>query len=173
MKYSNYPQFSLLFLLSLLFILSVGCAPNGTYPYQPIVDVPFSDIQPLELGVQTDRGLQFTLNTVLFKVDKASLLPAGQRKVNEFSEVIQQSSNRMVLIAGHTDSTGGEAYNENLSERRAYSVRDALIADGVDSERLIVSAFGEKQPIASNATALGRKKNRRVEITLLNENVSQ
>jgi len=172
MKYSNYPQFSL-FLLSIFFILSVGCAPIGKYPRQPLVAVPFSDIQPVALGVETDRGLQFTLNTVLFKVDKASLLPAGQRKVNEFAGVIQQSSNRMVLIAGHTDSTGGETYNDNLSERRAYSVREALIAEGVDSERLIVSAFGEKQPIASNATALGRQKNRRVEITLLNENVSQ
>jgi len=64
------------------------------------------------------------------------------------------------MIAGHADSTGGEAYNDNLSERRAYSVRDALIAEGVDSERLIVSAFGERQPVASNATALGRQKNR-------------
>lgn len=167
MKYSNYPQFGL---LSLLFILSVGCA---RYPRQPIVAVPLSDIQPMALGVETDLGLQFTLNTVLFKVDKASLLAAGQRKVNEFAGVIQQSSNRMVLIAGHTDSTGGEAYNDTLSERRAHSVREALIASGVDAERLIVSAFGEKQPIASNVTALGRQKNRRVEITLLNENVIQ
>jgi outer membrane protein OmpA-like peptidoglycan-associated protein len=160
-------------LLSLLFILSVGCAPpSAKYPYQPLVAVPLSEIQPIELGVQTERGLQFTLNTIHFNVDKASLLPEGQRKIHEFANVIKQNSNRMVMIAGHADSTGGEAYNDNLSERRAYSVRNALIAEGVDSERLIVSAFGERQPVASNATALGRKKNRRVEITLLNEDVN-
>ncbi len=171
MKYSNHPQFNL-FLFIMITGLIFGCAPKGKYPYQPLVAVPLSEIQPVELGVQTDRGLQFTLNTVLFQVDKASLLAEGHRKINEFAGVIQQD-NRMVLIAGHADSTGGEAYNDNLSERRAYTVREALIEEGIDSERLIVSAFGEKQPIASNATALGRKKNRRVEITLLNDNVSE
>ncbi len=169
MKYSNYPQFSL---LSLLLILSLGCAPNGKYPYQPIVNVPISEIQPVELGVQTERGLQFTLNTILFQVDKASLLPEGQRKIREFANVIKQYPNRMVLIAGHADSTGGEAYNDNLSERRAYSVQQALIAEGIDPQRLIIEAFGERQPVASNATALGRQKNRRVEITILNEEVN-
>lgn len=171
MKYSNYSLFGL-FLFIMITGLIVGCASKGKYPSQPLVAVPLSEIQPVELGVQTDRGLQFTLNTILFEVDKASLLPEGQRKIHEFAEIIQQD-NRMVLIAGHADSTGGEAYNDNLSERRAYTVREALIAEGIDPERLIVSAFGERQPVASNATALGRRKNRRVEITLLNENVSE
>lgn len=172
MKYSNYPQFSLL-LFIIITGLIVGCARSAKYPYQPLVAVPLSEIQPITLGVQTERGLQFTLNTVLFELDKASLLAEGQIKIQEFANIIRQDSNRMVIIAGHTDSTGSETYNDNLSERRAYSVQEALIADGIDSKRLIVSAFGETEPVASNANSLGRKQNRRVEITLLNEAVNE
>jgi len=173
MKYSNHPLFGL-FLFIMITGLSVGCLPSINYPYQPLVAVPVLETQQIEaLGVETEKGLQFTLNTVLFEIDKAALLAEGYTKLNDFTGVIQQDINRMVLIAGHADSTGSEAYNDNLSERRAYRVREALIANGVDSERLIVSAFGETQPVASNASASGRQKNRRVEITLLNDNVSE
>jgi outer membrane protein OmpA-like peptidoglycan-associated protein len=175
MNYSNYFQFRLFNYILFIMItgLLVGCSPFAKYPHQDLGNVPVLDTQPIALGVQTDRGLQFTLNTVLFNVDKASLLPEGKSKIREFANVIQQNHNGMVLIAGHADSTGDEIYNDNLSERRAYSVQEALIAEGIDSERLIVSSFGERQPIASNATALGRKKNRRVEITLLDKNVNE
>ena len=73
----------------------------------------------------------------------------------------------VVEVAGHTDSTGSDAYNQGLSERRANSVSAYLSAQGVIPQRLITLGMGEKRPIADNASTSGRQANRRVEITMV------
>jgi outer membrane protein OmpA-like peptidoglycan-associated protein len=70
-------------------------------------------------------------------------------------------------IEGHTDSVGSKATNQKLSERRANAVRDYLIANGIDANRLTAAGYGEDKPIASNATRAGRAENRRVEVNLV------
>ena len=81
--------------------------------------------------------------------------------------VLKEFDKTLVVIAGHTDSTGSDTLNQNLSERRARSVATYLGAAGVIKERLEVIGFGETQPVASNDTAAGKELNRRVEMTLL------
>jgi OmpA-OmpF porin, OOP family len=120
-------------------------------------------------GRQTEKGLVLTLGDVLFETAKAELLPSATHNLNKIAEFLNQYQNRNVLIEGHTDDRGGDAYNQRLSEQRADSVRMALVQRGVSPQRIITHGYGKARPIESNATETGRQKNRRVEITILNE----
>ncbi|MEN8219009.1 MAG: OmpA family protein [Pseudomonadota bacterium] len=167
MKKIDFPQFTkTLAMLLVMTGLSVACAVVKEPPSLPIVAVPL--LSAPEPPPETEPRLQLVLESVLFEFDKASLLPEGLLKVKEFSKIIQQHESRRVVVAGHADSIGEESYNVKLSERRAYTVRDALIANGVSPDRLITKAFGENKPIVTNATEKGRLQNRRVEVTILN-----
>jgi len=103
---------------------------------------------------------------VLFDVDSAALKPGGYTEVNRVAEVLKQYPQTDIQIAGHTDSTGAETYNQQLSERRAMSVQNALANQGVDARRMRAIGFGESQPIADNSTPAGRQLNRRVVVTI-------
>lgn len=103
---------------------------------------------------------------VLFDINSATLKPGAYTEINRVSQVLLQYPQTTVQIAGHTDSSGSETYNQGLSERRAMSVQSALINQGVDSMRLQTLGFGEGQPIADNSTATGRQLNRRVVVTI-------
>jgi len=103
---------------------------------------------------------------VLFDVNSATLKPGAYQEINRVAQVLVQYPQTNIQIAGHTDSTGSEAYNQELSERRAMSVRNALVNQGVDPARLRTLGFGEGQPIADNTTEAGRQLNRRVVITI-------
>ena len=103
---------------------------------------------------------------VLFDINSATLKPGAYTEINRVSQVLLQYPQTTVQIAGHTDSSGSETYNQRLSERRAMSVQSALINQGVDSMRLQTLGFGEGQPIADNSTATGRQLNRRVVVTI-------
>ncbi len=120
-------------------------------------------------GKQTPRGLVVTLGDVLFETAKAELLSGTQRHIESVSAFLKQNPNRKVLIEGHTDNRGSEAYNLGLSQRRANSVRFALMQRGIASNRMLAKGFGKSRPMASNSSEIGRQQNRRVEITILNE----
>ncbi len=115
---------------------------------------------------QTERGMVMTLGDLLFDIDEAELKPEGERIVQKLSEFMQEYTNYRVRVEGYTDSTGEEAYNQELSLRRAEAVEDKLLDDGIDSDRIEVEGFGEQYPEASNETAAGRQENRRVEIVI-------
>ncbi|MGZ8288735.1 MAG: OmpA family protein [Telluria sp.] len=118
---------------------------------------------------KTERGMIITIGDVLFATNQATLTPAGVATLRKLSEVLVQNPQRTVLVEGFTDSTGSAAHNQALSERRANSVRDALLGMGVDRARVAVRAYGEAHPVASNNTAGDRQLNRRVEIVLSND----
>jgi outer membrane protein OmpA-like peptidoglycan-associated protein len=103
---------------------------------------------------------------VLFDVDSAALKPGAYNEINRIANVLTQYPQTNVQIAGHTDSTGSEIYNQDLSERRAMSVQNALANQGVSMMRMRSIGFGETQPIANNATESGRQMNRRVVVTI-------
>lgn len=134
-----------------------------------------AEIQKLEdqiaelQGRETERGLVVTLGDVLFETGKADLLSGARRNIETIAAFLHQNDTRNVLVEGHTDSRGTQKYNLGLSQRRADTVRFALIRQGITSNRILARGFGESQPIASNSTASGRQQNRRVEITILNE----
>ena len=115
---------------------------------------------------QTDRGLVITLSDVLFNTDKADLSAEGMRTAQKMADVLLQEPQSAVLIEGFTDSTGSSAHNLELSQRRAESVRNALIGLGVKADKVATRGYGEAFPVASNSDAGSRQLNRRVEIVL-------
>lgn len=122
-------------------------------------------------GVSVTRmGDNITLNmpgNITFATDSSDLSPAFFNVLNSVGKVLDEFDQTVVEVAGHTDSTGSDAYNQALSERRASSVATYLASQGVMQQRLITVGMGESLPIADNATAEGRQLNRRVEITMV------
>lgn len=115
---------------------------------------------------QTERGIIITLSDVLFNVDRAELSAEGMRTAQKVADVLMQEPQSVVLVEGFTDSTGTSQHNLELSQRRAESVRSALIGLGVPSGKIGTRGYGEAYPVASNADAGSRQLNRRVEIVL-------
>jgi outer membrane protein OmpA-like peptidoglycan-associated protein len=114
----------------------------------------------------TERGLVMTLGDLLFDTGETELTEGGVRAAEKLAEFLEEYPERNILIEGFTDSIGDEDYNQHLSEQRAGSVRDALVADGVDPARIRTIGYGEQFPMASNATDEGRQQNRRVEVII-------
>ena len=119
---------------------------------------------------QTERGTLVTFGDVLFDLNKAELKPAGMRDVQKLADFLKENQERKVMVEGYTDSTGSDSYNQQLSERRAEAVRRALVRSGVDAQRIQTMGYGEQYPVASNDTPSSRAMNRRVEVTISNDN---
>jgi outer membrane protein OmpA-like peptidoglycan-associated protein len=117
---------------------------------------------------QDTRGVVITLSgSVLFVTNKSELLPGAQIKLNQVADALtQQDSESKIVVEGYTDSQGTASYNQDLSQRRAQSVRDYLVARGIAADRVTSQGYGLNRPVADNATAEGRANNRRVEIVV-------
>ncbi len=118
----------------------------------------------------TREGDNLILNmpsNVTFAVDSSAIQPNFQETLGSVANTLSQYEKSYVDIFGHTDSTGSDAYNQSLSERRANSVSNFLSNSGVQSARLATQGFGESQPVATNSTEEGRAANRRVEIKIV------
>jgi len=102
-----------------------------------------------------------------FDFDKAALKPEGRQLLDQVTAQARSLTLDTVIAVGHTDSTGPEAYNQRLSERRAASVKDYLVSQGIDANRIYTEGKGELEPVATNATREGRAQNRRVEIEIV------
>jgi outer membrane protein OmpA-like peptidoglycan-associated protein len=112
----------------------------------------------------SERGMVVTLGDVLFDLDKSELNPGANLVMDRLSDFLKKHEERRILVEGFTDSTGAEDYNKQLSERRARSVRQALMDRGIAGDRIEVRGYGEQFPVATNETIAGRQQNRRVEI---------
>lgn len=104
---------------------------------------------------------------ITFPVDRSDIQPEFQSTLDQVSQTLASYNQTYVDVLGHTDSTGSDAYNQALSERRAQSVASYLSGHGVDRARVGIRGFGESQPIASNDDETGRSQNRRVEIKVV------
>lgn len=103
-------------------------------------------------------------NDILFDYDSSALRSTSRSTLNELAGNFRQYPDNRIVVEGHTDSTGSDAYNQRLSEQRAANVADYLIDQGVSAGNIIVYGYGESRPKSSNETAEGRQLNRRVEI---------
>jgi outer membrane protein OmpA-like peptidoglycan-associated protein len=119
---------------------------------------------------QTDRGMTITLGDVLFDTGKAQLKSGSERSLHKLTQFLRENPKRSVSVEGFTDSVGGDEYNQQLSERRANAVRESLIAQGVEPDRVVASGYGKAFPVAGNEAAAGRQLNRRVEIIVSEDN---
>lgn len=138
----------------------------------------YQDRQEARLRAELDRtgvsvtriGDNITLNmpgNVTFATDSAGLNAEFFDVLNSVSLVVNEFEQTVIEVAGHTDSTGSDAYNQTLSERRADAVAGYLQTREVRGDRIITVGMGESRPIADNETASGRQANRRVELTLV------
>ncbi len=120
----------------------------------------------------TPRGLVLTLGDVLFDTGKAQLNPGVARKMDQLAQFLTEHAERRVQIDGFTDSVGSEAYNDDLSRRRAEAVKSALTARGIDPSRIGTEGYGKAYAVASNDNSGGRQLNRRVEVVIGQDNGS-
>jgi outer membrane protein OmpA-like peptidoglycan-associated protein len=114
----------------------------------------------------TARGLIVNMSDVLFDTGRYTLKPGAREKLAKVSGIILGHPGLKIAVEGHTDSVGGDEYNMRLSENRAASVRDFLVAQGVPAAGVSAQGFGKTMPVADNATAAGRQQNRRVELVV-------
>lgn len=149
----------------------IGALAGGSVGY-------YMDVQEAKLrqqlkgtGVSVTRdGNNIILNmpgNVTFQSASSQLNPAFHDVLNSVALVLKEYEKTMIEVAGHTDSVGNAAYNQGLSRQRAHSVASYLISQGINQQRILTVGYGESRPIASNDTAAGRSKNRRVELTLI------
>jgi outer membrane protein OmpA-like peptidoglycan-associated protein len=103
---------------------------------------------------------------VLFATNSEALKAGSYDEISRVAQVLNQYPETTIMIAGHTDSTGSDTYNQQLSEQRAMSVKNALAGQGVNPARMSAVGYGESKPIADNNTESGRQTNRRVAITI-------
>ncbi len=122
-----------------------------------------------EPTVEVINELNEYSRTILFDLNKATIRDESEETLQSIADIMQEYPNTDFHIEGHTDSTGAESYNQELSQRRADSVMNFLIDAGIPTDRLSATGYGESQPIATNNTNEGRQQNRRVEISLEGE----
>lgn len=113
------------------------------------------------------EGIVVTFESgLLFPYDSDALLPAGQQNLNNLAQSLQRYPETEVLIIGHTDAAGTDAYNQGLSERRANSAANILAGYGIPRDRVRTMGRGESEPVADNTTEFGMQQNRRVEVVI-------
>jgi outer membrane protein OmpA-like peptidoglycan-associated protein len=117
----------------------------------------------------TARGLIVNMSDVLFDTGKYSLRPLAREKLSKVAGIVSGHPGLKLDVEGHTDSVGGDEYNQQLSEQRGAAVRDYLMQQGMAVSSVTTKGFGKTQPVASNDTAQGRQENRRVEIVISGE----
>lgn len=155
------------YLIIFLVLLISGCASQ--YSNRQLLDL--LNNMGFKTG-QSDQGVVVFLPEVYFEFDSSQLTDLAQEKLSNIGTILAdpKALSRRILVEGHTDSIGNSAYNEKLSLNRADAVAEALMMNGVSNQRITRRGYGEKYPIASNTTLDGRAQNRRVEITVVDNN---
>ena len=121
-----------------------------------------------EIAKEVIEKVNIAAKNVFFSTASFKLLPKSFKSLNEVVAIMKADPTLMIDIDGHTDSQGSDEYNHTLSHNRAKSVSDYLISKGIEESRLKSTGYGEEKPVADNATAAGRAKNRRTEMTVRN-----
>lgn len=121
-------------------------------------------------GAKVERvgeGILITFDSgLLFETDKSDLEPTTKTNLTQLAQTLKKYDDTNVLVEGHTDNTGDDNYNMKLSDKRAASVEDFLVGQGVAKTRVTTKGYGESQPVGDNDTASGRQANRRVEVAI-------
>lgn len=151
----------------------IGCdgvvaqvAPAVVAPPPAPAPAPAPVPAPEPAPTPTSEKVTFAADT-FFDFDKAKLRPQGEHVLNELASRVKNVDLEVIIATGHTDAIGTDAYNQKLSQRRAQAVKDYLVSQGLPANRIYTEGKGESQPVATNKTAEGRAKNRRVEIEVV------
>jgi len=134
-------------------------------PAQPAAPAtPTAPAEPARPAPASVRQAVVIQADALFDFDKSVLRPDGRQSIDDAVAKLRGVDLEMVIATGHTDSIGSDAYNQRLSERRAAAVKAYLESRGIPASKITTIGKGESQPVATNKTAEGRQKNRRVDI---------
>lgn len=135
------------------------------------LDVPNNKGELLEFDVEIQFELpkKYTLDNVYFETGKATIDPKSFKELDELAEYMKLKKTLVIEIAGHTDNVGNAEANTKLSQERANSARNYLIKKGIAENRVVAKGYGDTQPIASNNTEEGKRKNRRTEVRVISE----
>lgn len=149
----------------------IGGAAGGYVGYQ--MDEQIRELEEVTAGTGVDvnqtpdgNGILVNFPDVTFAVDSTSISPTMRNTLDGVAQSMIEYPESLIDVMGHTDSTGSEQYNLDLSRRRAESVANYLVSRGVSRARIETIGYGEQYPIADNTTATGRSENRRVEIRI-------
>ena len=149
----------------------IGGVAGGVVGYQ--LDQQIKELDEATAGSGIDvsetpdgTGILVNLPDVTFAVDSTVISPSFRAALDEVAGSLQRYPNSLVDVMGHTDSTGADSYNVDLSKRRAESVANYLVSRGVSRSRLETIGYGEQYPVAENTSEQGRAQNRRVEIRI-------
>lgn len=116
---------------------------------------------------KTDSGIIVTLkNEILFDTDSDVLSPAAQSTLADLTKVLKKYPENIIVVEGHTDSTGSAAHNKALSERRAQAVYNYIVGNNLKTSSISFVGYGQTQPLTDNSTSEGRAKNRRVNLKI-------
>ena len=138
------------------------CDPEeGAPPPPPPVAAPPPPPPPPAKGTKIA-----TVGEAYFDFDKSELKPSAEDVLREAVRMLRETPTMRVVVEGHTDSVGSDAYNQKLSERRSEAVKRYLVRQGIDPSRITTRGYGESRPVASNATREGRAQNRRAEVVV-------
>lgn len=119
---------------------------------------------------RTDEGVLVTLESdLLFPSNSSYLTEQAKLELDKLEKILTQDAGASIIVNGHTDATGTKEYNQELSEKRAVSVKTYLTGKGISANRITTHGFGIEKPIAPNNTPEGRQKNRRVEIIVVGQ----
>jgi outer membrane protein OmpA-like peptidoglycan-associated protein len=148
---------------------SNNVGPNGMFNFTKLPSIEekldlieFDDDQMINMSIESGKTLE--LNTIYFETGKEAILNASNRTLNKLALQLKAKANLKIEIIGHTDNSGDENFNLNLSKKRADKVKSYLIEKGIDTKRITTNGLGESKPIGDNNTEEGRRKNRRVEL---------
>jgi len=132
-------------------------------------DIPGAEVE------RVGEGILVTFESgILFGFDSVNIQPQGRENLQTLAANLDKYPDTDLLVVGHTDDVGADAYNQTLSERRARSAADYLVSQGVSRSRIQTSGRGEVEPVSENTTESGRQANRRVEIAIYaNEQLQQ
>jgi OOP family OmpA-OmpF porin len=133
-------------------------------PATPAAPTPAPAPEPAKPAPASVRQSVVIQADALFDFDKSVVRPDGKRAIDDALAKLDGVDLEMVIATGHTDSIGTERYNQKLSERRAAAVKAYLVSKGIPASKITTIGKGETQPVATNKTAAGRQKNRRVDI---------
>jgi OOP family OmpA-OmpF porin len=149
--------------------LNVRVSADGYLPETFPVEITKGEtvIKNVKLVKKLEKEEVIVLRGINFASGQAVIPPAEYPILDQVVQVLKANEKVRVEIGGHTDSVGGDAYNQGLSERRAQSVMNYLIQRGIVASRLEARGYGEYQPVASNTTRDGRSQNRRIEFKVL------
>jgi len=153
--------------------LAAVCGLVGHAIFDPEVATPAPSPPPLPTptpeALPPPSSKRIVLRGVHFDFDKSDIRPDSRPILNEAAEILKENPDVRISVEGHTDAIGSDAYNEGLSLRRAEAVFRYLVNHGIAPERMEVSGYGKRQPVASNDTESGRAQNRRVELHVVNQ----